>query len=105
MCRACSFPPTRLTPSSASSSANTRSAPRRSPRLRASKSIVDDSEQVAVVALRADRLDRGRGHPGLSAHCRDEAAGALYGGVATRRVDDRAVAHDVVDDYHRAGTG
>src|SRR5437879_4688987 len=65
----------------------------------------DKREREAVVALAADRLDRGGADTGLGREQLVEATDPLDAGVFARLVDHRASAHDVVRDDQRAATG
>mmetsp|Transcript_9991 Transcript_9991/g.40505 ORF Transcript_9991/g.40505 Transcript_9991/m.40505 type:complete len:220 (+) Transcript_9991:251-910(+) len=62
----------------------------------------DADEHEAVPALAADGLDGGRRDARLGRDGVDEGAHALDARVVGVRVDDLAVAHDVVDDDERA---
>src|ERR1700690_2865460 len=63
----------------------------------------DEREREPVVALEADRLDRGRADAGRAREQLVEATHAERARVLTVGVDERAVAYDVVGDDHAAG--
>ena len=63
----------------------------------------DQRHGEAVVALAADGLQRGRGEPRVGCEHRQEAAHTLDALVGAVRVDDLAVADDVVAKDHGAG--
>ena len=59
-------------------------------------------EHEPIVAFASDGLDGGRGHPGLAGEKLSEPADALDVAVGTLRIDDLALAHDIVDDEDSA---
>ncbi len=65
----------------------------------------DRGEDEAVVALRADRLHTGRGHPAIPVDEVEQPADSENRRVGLGGIGDGALAHDVVHDDHRARPG